>query len=106
MEISYQSCVRKRIGPKNRQTINLIEADLQIVIKVCLKIRRDVLNTNDRVSEHNCGAGIGHAIEDLLLEKTLNADNSIINGKKKSWLIATCLFFIELMSSETIRIKF
>ena len=27
-------------------------------------------------------------LEDMLLEKRLNVDNSIINGKKNSWLIA------------------
>ena len=82
--------LEKRLGPRTCElrTINLIEADLQIVMKVCLQVRRGMLRANERVSECNYGARRWHSIVEPLLEKILNIDNSIINGKKNTWLIA------------------
>ena len=67
--------------------INLIEADLQIIMKACLQIRRDALKSSDRASEFNYGARRGHDIDAPLLEKRLNVDNSMINGKKMHGLL-------------------
>ena len=54
-----------------------------------------MLSANDRVSEHNYGARRDYAIDDTLLEKRLNIDNSMINGKKNVWLIADWKAFFD-----------
>ena len=82
--------LEKGSGPRTDKLriINLIEADLQTAMKVRLQARRDVLKSNEKMSDHNYGGRKGHTIESPLLEKRCNIDCATLSGKKNVWLIA------------------
>ena len=71
-------------------TIQLIEADLQLVMRIFIKYRnQNKLEINDRMSKFNYGSRREYSIEDTLLEKHLIYDSSIITMKKPLMLLLT-----------------
>ena len=63
-------------------TIQLIEADLQLLMKILINIRNKLsIETNKRVSKYNYGSSINYSIENAILEKRLWYDNSLLWGQ-------------------------
>ena len=69
--------LEKGKGPrlKKSRILEMIEADLQLVMRTCLGVRMDDrVETDSRVSKCNHGSRKGHSIENALLEKRLIFD--------------------------------
>ena len=78
-------CLKKGKGPvvENLHIIQLIEADLQLLIKILVnkrnrfKIEEDII-----VSKVNYRSKLYYSIKNIILEKRLVCDNSILLGNK------------------------
>jgi len=63
--------------------IQLIEADLQLLMHIFLGIRDNQQVENDnRFSKSNYGSCRNYSIESVLLEKCLIYDNNMLSGKQ------------------------
>ena len=62
--------------------IQLIEADLQILIRIFVNERNSGrIETNLRISKCDYRSRKEYSIKDVILEKRISYDNSIITGK-------------------------
>ena len=65
------------------QIINLIEADLQCIMRTCLGDNdEEIIEKNCRFSKANYGSQWKYSIETALLEKRLMFDNSMLSGNE------------------------
>ena len=63
------------------RTIQLAEADIQLIMRLFVNIRNNVhIDSYERVSKSNYGSRPVHSIEDAILEKRLVFDNRIVTG--------------------------
>ena len=61
------------------RTIKLLEAGLQLIMKLFVSIRnKGNIESDERISKSNYGSRLGCSIEDAILEKRLVFDNSIV----------------------------
>ena len=69
-------------------TTQLIEADLQLIMRMFVKIRnKGNMETDQRVSKSNHKSRPGYSIEDAILEKILVFDNILVTGKHNIYAI-------------------
>ena len=64
--------IEKGKGPRTNElrTLEMIEADLQLVMRICLGSRmNERIETDARISKYNYGSRSGYSIENVLLEK-------------------------------------
>ena len=70
--------IEKGKGPniKKLRTLEMIEADLQLVMRIFLGSRmNERIETDVRISKYNYGSRSGYSIENALLEKRLTIDH-------------------------------
>ena len=73
------------------RTIQLIEADLQLVMRIFLGLRNEgIIENNDQFSKFNFGLRVRYSIEEAILEKRL-LHNSSIQNKEETMHIITDL---------------
>ena len=78
-------CLKKRKGQvvRNLYVIQLIKADLKLLIRILVNERnRFKIENNIRVSKANCWSRLHYYIENIILEKRLVYDNSILLENK------------------------
>ena len=64
------------------RTIQLIEADLQLLMRIFIGLRNDQeIEKDARLSKYNYGSRSGYSIDITLLEKWLMYDVSVRNGQ-------------------------
>ena len=65
------------------QITQLIEADLQLLMRICIDARKNNQHENmDALSKYNFGSRKGYSIESALLEKRLTCDYSQYSGER------------------------
>ena len=63
------------------RTITLIEADLQLIMRIYFDDQdEEIIESDERFSTSNYGSRKNYSIESAILEKRLSFDNSMING--------------------------
>ena len=62
--------------------IQLIEADLQLLIRVYLNRNQEDIEIDQRISKSNYGLWKNYSIDSAILEKRLIFDASILNSEK------------------------
>ena len=63
------------------RTITLIEADLQLIMRIYFDDQEEeIIESDERFSKANYGSRKNYSIESAILEKRLAFDNSLING--------------------------
>ena len=78
--------IEKGKGPMigKLRTIQLIEADLQMIMRICINNRNKYkIESNSRVSKANYLSRLNYSIETAILEKKLIYNASSINLQKK-----------------------
>ena len=76
--------IEKEKGPtlSKLRTIQLIEADLQLLIWIFLSLKnQEVIEIDPRISKCNYGSRQNYDIETTILEKHLIYNNSYLNGE-------------------------
>ena len=64
------------------RTIQLIEADLQLLMRIFVNDRnKGSIETDERISKSDCGSRPGYSIQDAILEKRLVFDNILVTGQ-------------------------
>ena len=63
--------------------VQLIEGDVQILIRTLVNQRNKFqIEDNPRIAKYNYRSRLYYSIEDMLLEKRLMCNNSLLNGKR------------------------